>query len=72
MAAPHVARVAQEMAGKALVLKVDTEAHPDLAREFRVSGIPNFAVLRDGRTVFQQAGLVDARQMMSWLNQAST
>lgn len=69
IAAPHVARVAQEMAGKALVLKVDTEAHPQLAREFRVNGIPHFTVLRSGRTVFQQAGLVDAKQMMSWLNQ---
>src|SRR3954469_9126145 len=30
MAAPHVKKLAAEMAGKALVLKVDTDAHGDL------------------------------------------
>jgi thioredoxin 2 len=69
-AAPEVKRTAQTMAGKALVLKVDTEAHPDIAARFRVSGIPNFVVLKNGQAVFQQAGLVDATQMMRWLEQA--
>jgi thioredoxin 2 len=69
-AAPEVKRTAQAMAGKALVLKVDTEAHPDIAARFQVSGIPNFVVLKNGQTVFQQAGLVDATQMMRWLERA--
>lgn len=69
-AAPEVKRTAQAMAGRALVLKVDTEAHPDLAARFQVSGIPNFAVLKHGKVVMQQAGLVDANQMMRWLEQA--
>ena len=70
MAAPHVARTAEAMAGRALVLKVDTEAHPDLAMRYQVSGIPNFAVIRNGRTVLQQAGLVDSSQMIRWLESA--
>ena len=32
MVAPEVKRVAREMAGRALVLKVDTDRSPDLAR----------------------------------------
>lgn len=70
MAAPHVARTAEAMAGRALVVKVDTEAHPDLAMRYQVTGIPNFVVIRGGRTVFQQAGLVDSSQMIRWLEQA--
>lgn len=57
-AAPGVKRVAHEMAGKAVVLKVDTERHPALAAQFNVKGIPNFVVLRGGRVASQQAGLV--------------
>src|SRR5665213_4306326 len=57
-AAPEVARTAADMAGKALVLKVDTEANPQLSARFQVRGIPNFVVLSGGRQVFQQAGLV--------------
>ena len=70
-AAPEVDRTAAEMAGKALVLKVDTEANPELSARFQVRGIPNFAVVSGGRTVFQQAGLVGHEQMEQWLRDAA-
>jgi len=70
MAAPEVARVAQTMAGRALVLKVDTESHPDLAARYGVQGIPNFVVLKDGLPVFQQAGVAPAAEMTKWLETA--
>ena len=69
-AAPEVAKTAANMAGKAIVLKVDTEANPQLSARFQVRGIPNFAVLKDGKMVFQQAGLVGHEQMESWLAKA--
>ncbi len=71
MAAPEVKKVAAEMAGKALVLKVDTEAHPELAARFNVRGIPNFLVMSGGKAVHQQPGLVDSREMKRWLERAA-
>src|SRR6516225_1377523 len=71
MAAPHVAQTAREMAGRAIVLKVDTERHPELAARYRVQGIPNFAVFANGGLQFQQAGLVDANTMKSRLAKAA-
>ena len=71
MAAPEVAQTAANMAGKAIVLKVDTEAHPQLSARCQVRGIPNFVVLRGGRTIFQQAGLVNHTQMEQWLRTAA-
>ena len=70
IAAPEVQRTASSMAGRAVVLKVDTEAHPGLAERFGVRGIPNFVVLKDGQVVFQQAGLVRHDQMEDWLTRA--
>lgn len=70
MAAPEVAKTASSMAGRALVLKVDTEAHPQLSARYNVRGIPNFAVFSGGKLVKQQAGLVDSAQMNSWLASA--
>lgn len=70
-AAPEVARTAAEMAGKAVVLKVDTEKYPALAGRFNVRGIPNFAVLNGGRLVMQQAGVVDHEKMKHWLSSAA-
>lgn len=69
-AAPEVARTAAEMAGRALVLKVDTDRYPELAAQFGVQGIPNFVVLKDGRTVFQKAGLAGSAEMKDWLTRA--
>lgn len=71
MAAPHVAQVARDQAGRAVVLKVDTEQFPGLAARFNVQGIPNFAVFSRGNLQFQQAGLVDANTMKGWLARAA-
>jgi thioredoxin 2 len=70
MAAPHVSQTARDLAGRAVVLKVDTEAHPDLAARYRVQSIPNFAVFAGGNLHLQQAGLVDANTMKEWLARA--
>jgi thioredoxin 2 len=56
---------------RAVVLKVDTERFPELASRYNVQGIPNFAVFTRGNLQFQQAGLVDAVMMKSWLAQAA-
>ena len=70
MAAPEVAQTARNMAGHAIVVKVDTERYPELASRFNIRGIPYFAVFAGGRAVMQQAGLVDHHQMESWLKSA--
>lgn len=70
MAAPEVARTAADTAGRAIVLKVDTEQNPQLSARYNVRGIPNFAVFSGGRLVSQQAGLVGHEQMESWLDSA--
>ena len=66
-AAPEVARVAADNAGRALVLKVDTERFPEIASRYGVQGIPNFVVIKDGQPVFQQAGVVSHTEMNRWL-----
>ena len=70
MSAPEVALTAAEMAGRAVVVKVDTEGYSELAARFNVRGIPNFVVFYGGRLVTQQAGLVDHTQMENWLRAA--
>jgi thioredoxin 2 len=64
--APEVKKAAHNLAGKALVLKVDTDAHGELAQRFSVQSIPNFAVFSGGRLVRQRAGAIDHRQLEKW------
>lgn len=70
MAAPEVKQTAANTAGRALVLKVDTEQNPQLSARYNVRGIPNFAVFNAGQLVTQQAGLVGHQQMEHWLEAA--
>ena len=71
MAAHHVAQTARDLAGRSVVLKVDTERFPGLASQYNIRSIPNFAVFSGGQLQFQQAGLVDAATMESWLTRAA-
>jgi thioredoxin 2 len=72
VAAPEVARAAADMVGKAVVLKVDTEQHPDLAARFNVRGIPNFAVFAGGKLVQQEAGVARHDQLKAWIEAAAS
>jgi thioredoxin 2 len=66
MAAPEVHALAREMAGRALVLKVDTEAHPGLAARYAVQSIPFFVLFKNGEIVFQRAGVASRSEMKRW------
>lgn len=61
--APEVDRVAGQLAGQAIVVKVNTDQLPELASRYRVSGIPNFVVIRDGRLLHQKAGAMRAADL---------
>jgi len=63
MAAPQVARAAANLAGGAIVLKVNTEDHPMLASTYNIRSIPNFALFRNGVLTWQQPGLLGHREL---------
>jgi thioredoxin 2 len=63
---------AADMAGQAVVAKLDTERYPEVAARFNVRGIPNLIVFKAGRLVMQQAGLVNHEQMEEWLRSATS
>ena len=65
MVAPEVKSAAHTLAGKAIVLKVDTEKLPALAQRYHVSGIPNFVVFEKGAVKSQQAGAMKAHQLVA-------
>lgn len=70
MAAPEVARTAAAMAGRAIVLKVDTERHPELGARYRVNSIPNFVILKNGQLVAQDSGVTPAAELSRRLEAA--
>ncbi len=70
-AAPQVHELAREVAGRGLVLKVNTEEHPGLATQFRVQAIPYFMLMRGGIIIVERAGAVPRAEMRRWFEAAA-
>lgn len=60
MMAPELDKAARELAGRALVLKVDTDANPELSERFGIRSIPTLGVFRNGREVNRVSGVQSA------------
>jgi thioredoxin len=52
--------------------KIDVDAEPALAARFGIASIPTLMVLRDGKPVAAQAGVMDAEQLMRALDRIAT
>jgi thioredoxin 2 len=70
MVAPELIKVAANAAGKYVVVKVNTDALPDLGDRFAIRSIPTMAVFADGREVARTAGARPARDIEAFLSQA--
>jgi thioredoxin 1 len=56
MIAPHVAAMAQEFAGRALVAKMNVDENPNTAGQYGIMSIPTLLIFKDGRVVDQIVG----------------
>lgn len=67
MVAPEVEALAKEMAGRLIVLKVDTEREQEIAAEYRIQSIPHFVVFRDGQVALQRSGAAPRSELRRWV-----
>jgi thioredoxin 2 len=65
--APEFAKAAALAAGEALFLKVNTDEQPEITAQFRIQGIPAFALIRQGRLAAQTSGFQPAARLIDWL-----
>jgi len=64
---PIVAQVAEELAGKIKVVKVDVDNNPMVAQTFRAQSIPMLLVIAQGRVVQHHVGVLDKPGLMRLL-----
>ena len=55
--APIVEEIAEEMSGKAKVVKVNTDENPNLAMKYGIRAIPTIMVFKNGRVVDTRVGV---------------
>jgi thioredoxin 2 len=69
MVAPEIKKVAEHLAGKALVLKVDTDANPELSSRFGIRSIPTIGIFQNGREINRASGARPAAAIESMVPQ---
>lgn len=57
MLAPILERLSAEFVGRAKIVKINVDAEPELASQFRVESIPTLLFVVDGEVVGRTAGL---------------
>ena len=67
--APELDKVAQTAAGEWLVVKVNTDAVPELGEKFRVLSIPTLAIFQGGGLIHSAAGARSAADIRSLVAQ---
>jgi thioredoxin 2 len=70
MVAPELARVAASNAGRFIVVKVNTDALPDLGERYRIRSIPTMTVFAGGREVARTTGARPAADIESFVSGA--
>lgn len=70
MVAPELERVAASRAGQWIVVKVNTEALPELGAAHRVRSIPTMAVFKEGREVSRTMGARPAADIEAFVKSA--
>jgi thioredoxin 2 len=70
MVAPELQKVAASNAGRYLVVKVNTEALPELGDRFGIRSIPTMAVFDRGREVARTSGARPAADIDAFVQQA--
>ena len=64
--APFYAQAAKTLEPAFRVVKVNTEASPDLGARFNIRSIPTLALFRHGVEVARQPGATDANGIIAW------
>jgi thioredoxin 2 len=65
MMAPELDKAAKDAAGEWLIVKVNTDAVPELGERYRIRSIPTLAIFQGGREVHRAAGARSAGDIRS-------
>jgi len=70
MVAPELQKVAARQAGRAIVVKVNTDVLSDLGQRFGIRSIPTLAVFEDGKEIARETGARPAPEIEAFISRA--
>ena len=65
--APQFQAAAQEFKGAVRLVKLNTGAHPNAGRKYRIAGIPTMAAYSNGKERARQSGAMPKSAIVNWV-----
>lgn len=72
MMKPILDELHQILGDKVRILKIDVDRNPAVSQSFNVSGVPTLILFQNGKTLWRQSGVMQARQLQSIIQQKAT
>ncbi len=69
MMGPILQDLKKRMGDQIQILKIDAEKNPSAAIKYQVRGVPTLILFKEGEILWQQAGVVQAAQLETIINQ---
>jgi len=69
MIAPTLEKLAQELEGKLVVAKINTDDHAEWMQKFGIQGIPTLLFVSKGKVVHRQVGALPERMLREVVTQ---
>jgi putative thioredoxin len=69
MLGPVIEQLAREQEGKWQLVKVDTEAHQAIARQYQIMSIPHVKMFHQGKAIAEFTGALPRQQILKWLDE---
>ena len=67
MMAPEFQKAASALEPRVRLLKLNTEAHPEIGGNFNIRSIPTLVLFKSGKEVGRQSGAMSSPQMQAWV-----
>ena len=68
MMPPILKQVKKQLGDKVKIIKIDVDKNQAVAKKFMIQNVPTLMIFKSGQTVFRQAGVLQAGQIVQELN----
>lgn len=65
---PIITELADEMADKVKIVKMDVDEAPKTPGEYAIQSIPTLIMFKDGKVIDQRTGALPKSELMNWIN----
>jgi thioredoxin 1 len=71
MIAPALEEIADELAGKVKIVKMNVDENPRIPGELGIRGIPALLMFRGGKVAAQKVGAQPKNQLKAWITESA-